>query len=228
MARLLPLSAAVWALAFAPAPPGQFHFVDLKPHANQKLTDSFGSGGDGNDLSELRKGERTLAGVNFKIGESVIQLDSRLLQQRRPTKVEGIRVGKTCAKLHILHSTEFGNGSTVGQPGKEGDPLFVADGTTIAEYKVNYDDGTSEKIPVVYGQDVRDWWFTMRSKGVTRGKVAWTGDNELAKTAESRIRLYLTTWENPHPAKKVESIDFMKIGDTAAAPFCVAITLEAK
>src|SRR5262249_19138951 len=81
MTRLLPLTAALWVLgAVAPAaPPGKFTFVGLKPYANQKLTDNFGSGRDGNDLKALGKDGRTFADVNFKLGEGVIQLGSRLL-----------------------------------------------------------------------------------------------------------------------------------------------------
>jgi hypothetical protein len=59
-----------------------------------------------------------------------------------------------------------------------------------------------------------------------RGKVAWKGDNDSAKGLGSQIRLYLTGWENPHPAKRVTSIDYVKVGDNPAAPFCVAVTLE--
>jgi hypothetical protein len=59
--------------------------------------------------------------------------------------------------------------------------------------------------------------------------VAWKGDNELAKKYKCRLRLYLTTWENPYPDKKVVSIDYIgKKEETVAAPFCVAITLELK
>jgi len=209
-----------------PAPPEKYTFVDLQPQANQKLKDPFGSGRDGNDLASLRTGPRTLLGVNFKVGESVIQLGSKFLKEQKPTKVEGIKVGSTVHKLHILHSTGYGRGNS--DEGQESDASFIKDGTRIAEYVVRYEDGKTETIPVVYGEDVRDWWFTEYSKGVTRGKVAWKGDNELAKEFNIQIRLYLTTWENPHPGKKVASIDYVKTGDGVAAPFCVAITLEAK
>jgi hypothetical protein len=231
MTRLVPVAVALCVLAsLAPAAPmGKFLFVDLKPYANQKLTDNFGSGREGNNLKALRAGGRTFAGVNFKIGEGVIQLGSKLLGAEKPNKVEGIKVDQSCAKIHILHATGYGNGQTVGEEGKEGDPLFVADGTKIAEYQIRYADGSSATIPVVYGQDVRDWWFSEKSKGVTRGKVVWEGDNELATEIRSRIRLYLTSWDNPHPAKKIATINYVKTQlDSPAAPFCVAITLEAK
>ena len=163
-----------------------------------------------------------------EVGEGVIQLGSPFLATKNPTKVEGIKVGHACTKVHIVHATGYGNGQGLGVPGMPGEPGFIADGTKIAEYKIRYGDGSTATIPVVYGEDVRDWWFAEGVKGVSRGKIAWHGDNELAKSFDVRIRLYLTSWDNPHPAKKIASIDYGKAGKTDAAPFCLAITLEAK
>jgi hypothetical protein len=209
---------AAIALGATPAPPGKYEYLNLDNKGNQKLTDSFGSETPGNDLAALKKGEHTCAGVNFKVGEKVIQLGSKLQKTEKPNKVEGIKVGKSFAKLHILHSTEYGEGGAA-----------IEEGTKIAEYKILYDDDTSESIPVVYGQDVRDWWFYPQSKEVTRGKVGWKGANEYSKTFEAEIHLYVLTWENPHPAKKVASITYAKTdAEGLAAPFCVAMTLEPK
>jgi hypothetical protein len=94
---------------------------------------------------------------------------------------------------------------------------------------VHYEDKGVATIPVVYGQDVRDWFFVDGEKGVRRGSVAWTGDNKRAKEVGARIRLYLTTWVNPRPDKKVIRIDYLSKKDkTVAAPFCVAMTVEGK
>ena len=113
------------------------------------------------------------------------------------------------------------------------DPV-IADDAQIAKYEVHYEGGDTETISVVYGKDVRDWWFSADEKGVSRGKVAWKGENEVTKDKSgfqrppAGIRLYLSTWENPHPTKRVVSINYVKVGDTPAAPFCVALTLEEK
>ena len=228
MTKLLPLTALLAVLGLAPAPPGKFTFVNLQPHVNQKLTDNFGSGRDGNDLVAVGKDGRTFGGANFKLADGVIQLGSQFLGSPKPSKVEGIKVGGMCAKIHIVQSTIYGNGQPVGQEGKEGEPGFVADGKTIAEYKVHYEDGSEATIPVVYGEDVRDWWFNQNAKDVSRAKVVWKGENDLTRELGCRVRLFMTTWENPHPEKKIATIDFIKTGDNAAAPFCLAITLEAK
>ena len=218
MLKFWPLAVALFAMEAAAAPPDKFTFVSLDPQANQKLDESLGNGIQGNDLGSLKTGLRTCAAVNFKVGEKFIQLGSKLLKTEKPNKAEGIKVDRKFAKLHILHSTEFGEGGAV-----------IEEGTRIAEYKVNYDDGTSATIPVVYGEDVRDWWFYPNSKEATRGKVGWKGENEYSKTFDAQIRLYVLSWENPHPAKKVASITYAKTDpDSVAAPFCVAITLESK
>jgi hypothetical protein len=207
----------------APVPAEKFHQVDLQSKTNQKLTDNLGTGREGNNLKELPTGAQTFEGVRFTIGEGLIQLGSKVLD-KMPAKVEGIKVDKTCAKIHLFHATSFGGG-----PNQEGTEWFVKDDTPIGEYRINYEDKSSETIPIVYGKDVRDWFYIDGEKELSRGKVAWKGDNERAKAVGARVRLYLTTWVNPKPDKKVVSIDYLsRKDDTVAAPFCLAITLEAK
>lgn len=97
----------------------------------------------------------------------------------------------------------------------------------IAEYKVNYDDGTAETIKVKYGEDVRDWWYVKGDpKSETKEIVEWEGENEATKPQGRGIHLYMSTWKNPNSGKKVTSVDFIRNADTQASPFCVAITAE--
>jgi hypothetical protein len=141
-----------------------------------------------------------------------------------PEKVEGIKVGRTFKRLHLLHATQFGGG-----PNREGSAWFVKDDTPIGEYRVHYADRSVVTIPIKYGQQVRDWFFIDGEKGVSDGKVAWTGDNQRAQQVGARIRVYLTTWQNSRPGKKVVSIDYIVYKDkTVAAPFCLAMTAEMK
>lgn len=214
----------VWcaAVARAPAADAGLLYIDLQPQANQKLADSFHSGAEGNNLASLPKGEQKFEGVRFKIEDGLIQLGSKLVEDK-PKKVEGIKVDAKLTRLHLLHATGYGGG-----PNQEGNPGFVADDTVIGKYVVHYDDKTKEEIDIVYGKDVRDWWFVGDEKGVSGAKVAWTGENDHSATYQAKIRLYLGTWKNPHPEKKVATIDYVSTMDTAAAPFCVAMTAETK
>jgi hypothetical protein len=197
----------------------EFAYIDLQPKANHKLTDPFHSGSEGNDLSDLPKGEQVFAKVKFKVGDGLIQLGSKRTKDL-PDMVEGIEVNRSFVRLHLLHATGY------GAYGNEGDELFVADDTPIGEYKIHYADKTTATIPIVYGKDVRDWWDWDKSKAVTRGKLGWEGTNDFAKKFDVKIRLYVTTWENPHPEKRVARIDYLRTGESVCAPFCVAMSTE--
>jgi hypothetical protein len=177
------------------------------------------SGLAGNNLAGVPTGEREFGGVKFKVGEKYLQLGSPMFKDERPDKIEGVKVGRSFAKLHILHATGYGSSAA-------GTPKHVPDDTVIAEYRVRYEGGETATIEVVYGKDVRDYWFSDRSPGVSRGTVAWEGDSDAAKRLNCRIRLYKTTWENPKPGKRVTAIDFVRAKDNPAAPLCVALTVE--
>src|SRR4051812_15532117 len=155
-ARLTALAAAfcVPALALAaPAPKEEGRtYLDLQPQGTHKLADDSPSGMAGNNLADVPTGEREFAGVKFKVGEKYLQLGSPHFATDKPDKVEGIKVARPFAKLHILHATGYGSSP-------EGQPKHVPDDTVIATYKVRYDDGETATIDVVYGKDVRDYWF---------------------------------------------------------------------
>jgi hypothetical protein len=182
-------------------------YVDLEPKANQKLKEGYGD--EANHLGALPAGEQTFGGVKFKIGAGLIMLSGKETENL-PEKVDGIKVDAMCSKLHILHATHYS----------------AKDDAIIGSYTVNYDDKSQETIAIVYGKDVLDWWYNDDSKEPTRGKVAWKGDNENAKGNGSKIRLYMLTWKNPEPKRKIVSIDFASTNLDQAAPFCVAITAE--
>jgi hypothetical protein len=214
----------VFGLALAvpvPKDKEKFTYVDLQAHANHQLTEDFSA--EGNNLGQIPTGEQTFGGVKFNIGKGFIQLGSKVMD-KMPEKVEGIKVGKAFARLHILHATQFGGG-----PNREGSTWFVKDDTPIGEYRVRYEDRSVATIPIVYGKDVRDWFFIDGEKGVSRGSVVWKGDNKRAMQVGARLRVYMTTWQNPRPGKKVVAIDYVsKKGECVAAPFCVAMTAERK
>ena len=194
--------------------------IDLQPKANHKLDENMHNEKfEGNKLSGLPKGESLFGDVKFKIDEKLIQLGCKYVDDK-PDKVEGIMVEKKFSKLYLLHATGFG---AFGNPG---DPLYIKDGTAIAKYTIKYEDNSAEIIPIVYGEDVRDWFNHDQSKPAVRGKVVWEGENEFAKQFGATLRLYLSEWKNPKPDKKVVSIDFAREGDSVAAPFCVAMTAD--
>jgi hypothetical protein len=199
----------------APADEGSsYQYVDLGPKGNQALAQDIGV--EGNSLKEVPQGKHDFAGTKFKVGEKMVHVRAES-KPELPEKVEGIKVGARFDKLHILQSTEFGEM-----------PVKVEDGTAIGAYVVHYADKTEETIPIVYGEDVRDWWDSMMyGNKLKRAKVAWRGKNSISAENGCEIRLFSEAWTNPHPDKMVATIDVVS-KKTACAPFLVALTLETK
>jgi hypothetical protein len=217
-----------------PASGVRLTFVDLQWIGNHKLSDDLGL--DGNNLASVPQGPQKFGNTWFKIGERLVRVRGqespeavrevpgvermRLLMSggmgqllpEPPEAVRSIAIGARFDTLHILHSTMFGN--AFGAP----------DGTEIGTYIVHYADRTEERIPIIYGQDVRDWWRSSDPAVPTRGKVAWAGKNAAAGEDDG-IRLFSSEWKNPHPDKRVAALDF-ETKNTACAPFLVALTLE--
>ena len=74
---------------------------------------------------------------------------------------------------------------------------------------------------------MRHWWLPAgeQPQDLERGRLAWVGDTPLARQAGARVRLYLTSDDNPRPELEVLHLDFTsKV--LPAAPFLVAITVE--
>jgi hypothetical protein len=188
--------------------------IDLAPYVNQQLNGVFHNHYQGNDLAALPTGRQTFAGVRFTVGNGVVQLGTPKVPGK-PEKVEGIKVGAKAVKLHFLHSC----GRSGGTP---------AD-TLVGKYVVHYDDRSTAEVEIVYGKDVVDWWEQRGVADPTRSKVGWEGENEMVKGSGLKIKLFLTTWENPHPDKRIVTIDYETAAggrQTGAAPFCVAISAE--
>ena len=112
-----------------------------------------------------------------------------------PDAVHGIVIGARFDTLHILHSTMFGNA------------FGAEDGTEIGTYIVHYADRTEERIPIIYGKDVRDWWRSSDPAQTSGAKLAWAGKNA-CMGEDDAIRLFSSEWKNPRPDVKVMSIDF--------------------
>jgi hypothetical protein len=209
--RLLPIMTCLsLSGALASADEKKLTCLDLQSKANMHLDE--GTGGKRpipNSFKDLKPGEYTWEDVKFNIGKKYLQLGGSNAR-RRPKRIEGIKVDQKCAKLHILHSTQG----------------VVPDDRIIGEYTVTWDDETSVTIPIRYGKDLLKWWCKDGDPGPSEAKVAWTGENEASAKVAQKIRLYLTTWENPKPDKKITKIDFSTIDDLPSSPFCMAMTVE--
>jgi RNA polymerase sigma factor (sigma-70 family) len=186
-------------------PRSPVRFLDLQPHATLKLSESFAE--KDNSLATLPTGEQTLSGVKFNIGEGLILLNHE--ERQAPRKIAGIKVDARFSRLHVLHATHW----------KKEDAV-------VGHYVLNYEDNSQEIIPIVCGKDLSNWWYHESEDLPSHAAVGWKGENAGArKVGRAKIRLYVASWQNPHPARKVATIDFSATRPDIA-PFCVAMTVE--
>ena len=101
-----------------------------------------------------------------------------------------------------------------------------AEGTRIGRYVIHYSDAKQREWPILYGQDVRDFWKKANEpEGPAKLVEAWSGHNADATAYGAIIRLFKATWRNPRPEATIESIDF-ESELTNCEPFLVALTAE--
>jgi hypothetical protein len=190
----------------------------------------FPSGNDlewDDDLSELPSGRQRFGGVFFDV-RGVVWLHTDPARNRRcrlfTNRVDGIAVGRSFRKLHVLHAA-------VGRRGAKGystRPDHQDEGLLISSYIVNYADGNQHEFEVRYGRDLRNWWWGGHGDPeaeVDRGKVVWVGTNGTSRRYDAKVRLFISTFENPRPEMEVVSVDFVS-RTPRYAPFLVAMTVE--
>jgi hypothetical protein len=198
-------------------PKARPELIDLSAHYNAALTDNWHpasnmAGETGNDLSELPRGIQKLDGVEFDV-RGLVQVSATETGNSRhsyPRAANGIKAGLRCKRLHFLHGTGFVGG----------------EGQKIGSYTVHYEDGQTNEIPIIYGEDVRDWWaYPQMAKETKRATVAWTGTNKATVANHMGLQLFRRPWDNPRPEVSIESIDFSAC-IAGSIPFLIAITAE--
>jgi len=191
------------------------HVVNLDYYYQTKIASALPHNRDPrNNLASLPAGHQTFDGVRFNVAGLIQLADGNDVTQTNnpyPESVAGIPVNRFCQRLHLLHGTVQG----------------VDDQTVVASLVLNYADGTTEKLNIVYGQQVYDWWFKGSSDLPLAGntKVAWAGDNPVATSAGYRIRVFKSSFINPKPNTRIETADFVS-ALTPSGPFLLALTVE--
>jgi hypothetical protein len=194
------------------------NLIDLTDYYNTSLAENWERQETGKNMAELGTGVQLLAGVKFDIRGAVRLADreGQYLDRHYPLSVPGIPVAQRCRRLHFLQASEGAS---------------KIDGTRLGSYVVHYVNHQAWQIPIVYGEDLRDWYTQPgESDSAARAEVAWRGDNAASRRSSTTgetggLRLYKRTWDNPVPDVEIESIDFV-LNSGPAQPFLLAITAE--
>lgn len=202
-------------------PPGNERTINLQPVLNATLADSVNQSdcSHNNDLKALPLGVHVYGGIPFDV-EGRVQLagDALTASDRKfPTRIN-IPVQDKFSRLHLLQGV-----ADLDTPGNK-----------IAWLIFHYNNGPDTRVDIIGGRDVLDWWGPIYNTGATDryttsqdAELAWAGSNPGIKkeAPEFSLRLYRSTFANPHPELEVSSIDYVS-ALSGAAPFLVGLTIE--
>lgn len=190
--------------------------VSLREAANMGFTDPVARDGKGgwtdqgprNDLSPFPTGERFFGGVPFRIiapesngGRScVVQSGNPALKFKQESKPIAVRA--KLKRLLFLHSGGWISEKTPNR---------------IGEYRISYESGRQETVPLIAGGNIGDWWNTASPK--SHADCVWSAMNR-----SGVVGAYLYEWKNPHPDDTIRDI-VLKI-DTNAAVGLIGLTGE--
>ncbi len=188
------------------------NLIDLSRYFTASLDDDWHMH-EGHDLQNVPKGLQNFKGVTFDV-RGVVQLAAGNISLRRtgavyPESVEDIRIDRKAKMIHFLHSSGWG----------------TENGTKVGAYIINYEDGQAEEIPLVYGENIADWWLNHSTDYDENTKIAWVGTNSYCHNMGVDVHLIQFSWKNPDPEKRIKSFDFVSALETAG-PFLVAVTVE--
>jgi len=191
------------------------HLVNLGYFYQTKIASASPHDSDTrNNLAQLPAGHQTFDGVRFNVAGLIQLADGNDVTQTNnpyPESVGSIPVNRFCHQLHLLHGTAQGVDGQI----------------VVASLVLHYADGTTGKLDIVYGRQVYDWWFN-GDAGLPLArdtKVAWVGENETATSKGCGIRVFKTSFLNPKPDVRIDTVDFVSTL-TPCAPFLLALTVE--
>ena len=153
--------------------------------------------GEGNSLSAVFTGTIACGDVPFLMGSqrdnNVVLLSGGANDDLTAEPVT-IPVQRKAQRLAFLHACNIPHNSA--QLATWQNALAMP---PVAKYQINYADGSSHNVPLLYRWNIMDW----NSKtGTFEGEIAYAG-----KTMNGyRIQLLKTDWENPFPEKTIKSI----------------------
>ena len=142
-----------------------------------------------NDFRSVKTGMVTAAGIPFRIidpeknnGKSCIVLCGSA-RPYFPEAVRGIRAEGYFSRLFFLHTSAWGNNGV------------------CAYYRIHYADRSRIDYPVAGQENIADWWFVW---GLPKAKLGVQGGNNRRSGTT-----FVAEWINPHPEKKIATIDFL-------------------
>jgi hypothetical protein len=155
-------------------------------------------------------GEMVLAGVAFELCDSIVLTHGYVEDGKsrfRPGLPEEVRIGMGAEARYLAfaHTALFQRNAFRWSNAE----------AIAAEYRIQYDDGTTERLPVTVGANTRNWGSDA-SCSLRYERPAWV--------AGAQGALSICCWENPHPEKSIRAIDVVSVEDTTTSVALFAIS----
>jgi len=195
----------VWGQRALDCTPRKGFTLDLSQAGNVRLADDEKGGGwmglgPDHDLSAVPTGEVRLKSDTFNIALSVVRLASAFDSEAEYPVSVALPVSRKAGALLFLHTTQWTDKAK----------------RKIGSYKINYEDGTSVDVELIYGANITSW---IDQRSVSGAERVWGGRTK----ADERVSLQRMEWENPNPEKLIRSIEFSSAA-TEAAPVLLAVS----
>jgi len=188
--------------------------IDLRSWCTTGFKDEVGGDGRGgwtdqgdNDIRHIPTGELVWQGVPLRIidpttnnGKSCVMLRGKG-REDLPDAVKGIRINGKAKALYFTHTAAW----------------FYDRGVF---YVIHYEDGTVEKIELVGNVNLADWWHPRDLPGAALG---WKDGHPISG---GEVGVWMMRWQNPHPNKKITTIDFAWLRKGRGIVALFAITAE--
>ncbi len=188
--------------------------VDLRSYANRDFVDRVAGDGKGgwtdqgaNSLHNVPWGINDCNGVPFDFirtdqneERTCIVLGSKSSPEL-PLEVKGIKVESKAGRLFFLHAAAW------SEPA----------GSVVAQYRINYADGSTADIPIRFNIETGDWFWS--------GKRLSSMEYVPGFINSEKRGLFVWSWQNPHPDKTIDTIDLIS-ADTKVTQIVAGITLE--
>ncbi len=168
---------------------------------------------NGGDIEGIPVGNKTYAGVDFFLSDfstspvpSVYMLSGTGATDQSKKVIKNIAVGKKADALFFLHTyhpavTEIDRWrKRVNQAArrKQNPPA----NPHCLSYIVHYNDGSKEKIDVLYEEHIGAW-DSKSPLPYPQADLGWVGKQSNGKSAA----VWVMKWVNPHPSKDIKHID---------------------
>ncbi len=174
--------------------------LDIWKYANLDLRQGFVGLDEGYTLDGIVEPQR-FSGTMFIVDRAIALQGTHTRTETYP-QIMNIPVNKTAGSLAFLHTT----------------PWSASAGTEIGAYIVHYDDGTTERIPLIYGTNISTWTDTnVTSINLLQG---WSG--ETANGLAVAINIFF--WTNPKPNSVIERLEFVS-SKSLASPVLLGLTI---